>query len=90
MATKFQYLARHAFKQLRPLSRALYEGQPLSGTNSVPKSTSRDTSMQIEKLSSLFSSNSEHPRQFNNMANTGRPDRPYTVVVEGNIGSGKV
>ena len=86
MAKTYRYL----IEQLRPFSSTILENRIRYNANSVSiASTMTNLAIRLE-IARFISNNSGRKLQIDNMPNKERLMHPYTVVVEGNIGSGKV
>ena len=87
MATKFRYIAQHVSEQVRTFSRVARSKKPLN--NLLLQNKMTNISNKVKNIP-VLSDTLDHHRQFSNLPKNGEVKRPYTVVVEGNIGSGKV
>ena len=88
MSAKVRLLVHRAIQQLQPFSRATHHGQHVS---QVTSTQSTKNAPEVEQNTSSYLSNTFLQSEvFQRMAKSREVGRPYTVVVEGNIGSGKV
>ena len=87
MATNFRFIVKHASEQVRTFSRVA-QSKLLQNKLLLPDKT-MNTTHTVKKLA-FHTDTSDYHRQFSNLPINGEVKRPYTVVVEGNIGSGKV
>ena len=87
MATKFRFVAQHVFDNSRNFSGVAQKGQVLSHSRLMDNTyKSKLHSFNLPCVREI----SDSLKKPDNMQNTVTPKRPFTVVVEGNIGSGKV
>ena len=87
MATNFRYILQHMSEHVRTFTRVA-QSKSLHNKLLLPDKT-MNTAGTVKKLL-VHSDNSDCHRQISNLPMNGEIKRPYTVVVEGNIGSGKV
>jgi hypothetical protein len=87
MATNFRYIVQHVSEQVRTFSRVAQSKLP---SNKLLLRDKMMNTARTQKISPVLSDTSDYHRHFSNMLQNGEVKRPYTVVVEGNIGSGKV
>jgi len=86
MATKFRFVAQHVFDNSRNFSGVAQKGQVLSHSRLMDNTyKSKLHSFNLPCVREI----SDSLKKPDNMQNTVTPKRPFTVVVEGNIGSGK-
>lgn len=89
MSAKVRLLVHRMNQQLRPLLRATHQGPHVSQTTSAQHSSTKSTPQAEGNTSSYLSNAFLQSENFHSMAKSKQLGRPYTVVVEGNIGSGK-
>ena len=87
MATKFRCIAQHVSEQVRTFSKVAQSKKSLN--NLLLQNKTMNIAQKVKNMP-VVSDNLDHHRQFSNLPKNGEVKRPYTVVVEGNIGSGKV